>query len=426
MLNNLSDTDKKTIAVIGIITLLLLGWMLFTPPHQNHNDGHGHGDHATEEEQVIKGPNGGRLLSQDNFSLELTIYETGLPPEYRIYAYDNGKVIAPEKVKLEIKLKRLGDKTDQIKFAPQEGFLRGDQTIYEPHSFVVIVQAGYDGETYNWQYDNFEGRTTIPGQIADQMLLKTGKVGPVKLQQTRTLTGRIQANPNHLSRVSPRFEGVVQKVHRELGDTVTKGDILTTIQSNTSLHNYQLKAPISGLIIKRDVQIGEAPGDEPLYVIADLSNVWLELDVFARDLSKIKKNQTVVVETLEGEHLQTGKIDWVSPLTAHASQSVRVRATLDNKQGNLRPGQFVRGRVIVGEETVPLAVRQSGIQGFRDFQVVYAKVKDTYEVRMLELGRQNSEWVEVLSGIEPGTEYVTENSYLIKADIEKSGASHDH
>jgi len=61
-----------------------------------------------------------------------------------------------------------------------------------------------------------------------------------------------------------------------------------------------------------------------------------------------------------------------------------------------------------------------------DHQVVFARFGDTYEVRMLELGRANPEWVEVLGGLAPGTEYVTTNSYLIKADIEKSGASHDH
>ena len=67
-----------------------------------------------------------------------------------------------------------------------------------------------------------------------------------------------------------------------------------------------------------------------------------------------------------------------------------------------------------------------GLQGFRDFTVVYAKVGDQYEVRMLEIGRKAGPWVEVLSGITLGTEYVALNSYLIKADIEKSGASHDH
>ena len=73
-----------------------------------------------------------------------------------------------------------------------------------------------------------------------------------------------------------------------------------------------------------------------------------------------------------------------------------------------------------------MAVKRSGLQSFRDFTVVYAKVGEEYEVRMLELGREAGPWVEVLGGLEPGTEYETENSYIIKADIEKSGASHDH
>ena len=75
---------------------------------------------------------------------------------------------------------------------------------------------------------------------------------------------------------------------------------------------------------------------------------------------------------------------------------------------------------------MPLAVKRIGLQAFRDFTVVYAQIGDEYEVRMLELGRQDDTWAEVLGGLEPGTSYVTENSYVIKADIEKLGASHDH
>ena len=147
---------------------------------------------------------------------------------------------------------------------------------------------------------------------------------------------------------------------------------------------------------------------------------------FVRDLSLIKKGQSVLVETLDGKDQITASIDWVSPLTAHASQSVRARVTVANKEGVLRPGQFIRGHVTIAEHDVALAVRQSSVQRFRDFQVVFARFDDTYEVRMLELGRSNQNWVEVLGGIEAGTQYVTKNSYLIKADIEKSGASHDH
>jgi membrane fusion protein, heavy metal efflux system len=105
---------------------------------------------------------------------------------------------------------------------------------------------------------------------------------------------------------------------------------------------------------------------------------------------------------------------------------VRARVTLPNPDNRLRPGQFVHASVVTDVVSVPLAVARTGLQRFRDFDVVFARVGDTYEVRMLELGRMDAEHVEVLSGLEPGEVYVTANSYLVKADIEKSGATHDH
>ena len=99
---------------------------------------------------------------------------------------------------------------------------------------------------------------------------------------------------------------------------------------------------------------------------------------------------------------------------------------LDNADGRWVPGQFVEASVTVAETAVDVAIPLSALQTFRDFDVVFARVGDTYEVRMLTLGRRDATRVEVLGGLAPGTEYVTENSYLIKADIEKAGASHDH
>jgi cobalt-zinc-cadmium efflux system membrane fusion protein len=112
--------------------------------------------------------------------------------------------------------------------------------------------------------------------------------------------------------------------------------------------------------------------------------------------------------------------------TAEANRSVLARVVLDNADGALIPGTNLTGKIQVAEHQVPLAVKRTGLQSFRDFTVVYALINEEYEVRMLDLGRQDGEWIEVLDGIEIGTRYVTLNSYLVKADIEKSGASHDH
>ena len=255
--------------------------------------------------------------------------------------------------------------------------------------------------------------------------LLTEKAGSGTIHETLTLSGRVQTDPGRLSHVRARYPGMVKNVKRNLGDKVRAGDVLATVQSNESLQTYAVKAPISGIIIHRDIQTGEATGDEPLFIITDPSQVWIEFDIFDRDLGRVKAGQVVTIKTLDDKQVM-GTIDWISPLASHASQSVRARVVLPNPDGRFRPGQFALGQVTIEKHRVPLAVRLSAIQQFRDFKVVFAHFDGTYEVRMLELGRRDQEWVEVLGGLKPGTEYVSQNSYLIKADIEKSGASHDH
>jgi cobalt-zinc-cadmium efflux system membrane fusion protein len=420
------NRNQISIFLIIVITIALSIWILIgQDEHHDSHDGHGHG-HDEHEEAMPRGPHGGQMLEENGFQLEMTIFESGVPPELHIYPYLNGQPVEPSKVDLTIKLHRTGNKTDAINFQPQQDYLQGDQVIYEPHSFEVEVMAKHAGKTYHWRYDNFEGRTQIPEATAKVMGIETEKVGPVTLQRTLTLSGQVHTNPNHLAQVRPRFAGIVTAIKTELGQQVKKGEVLARVQSNESLQTYSVKAPIDGLVVQRNIQIGEATGDEPLFVIVDLSSVWVELDVFSRDLDKVKVGQITIIETLDGKYSISDRINWISPLTVHGSQSVRARIPVDNADGSLRPGQYIRGYVVIDREEVKLAVRLSAIQKFRDFDVVFAKFGDTYEVRMLELGKRNKQWVEVLSGIEPGSEYVTKNSYLIKADIEKSGASHAH
>jgi cobalt-zinc-cadmium efflux system membrane fusion protein len=147
--------------------------------------------------------------------------------------------------------------------------------------------------------------------------------------------------------------------------------------------------------------------------------------VFARDRPRLSPGLPVTISADTGA-AATGSIDYLAPSGSRASQSVIARVVLDNADMRWTPGQFVEGRVTIGTTPVELAVPLSALQRFRDFDVVFAQVGETYEVRMLELGRRDAHYVEVLDGLAPGTVYVTENSYLIKADIEKSGASHDH
>lgn len=392
-------------------------------------DAHDDHDHAVEKPDtagIPKGPHGGKWLEHAGFAIELVLYESGVPPEFHVYAYRDGEPLASDAVDVEVALTRVDGRVERFTFRPLDDFLRGQGVVHEPHSFDVEISARHAGESHVWRFSSYEGRTRIPAELAREAGVATETAGPATITETLTLTGRVQTDPERVARLRARFPGVVQDIAVRLGAHVQAGAVLAHIQSDESLQTYALRAPIGGIVLRRDLQRGMATGDAPLFVIADLSQVWVELDVFARSLDKVRVGQAVRVEGLDGETGLTGRIDWIAPLAAHASQSVPARVVLDNPDGTLRPGQFVRARVTVAEHPAALAVRQSAIQRFRDFQVVFARFGETYEVRMLELGRQNGEWAEVLGGLEPGTEYVTGNSYLIKADVEKSGASHDH
>lgn len=382
--------------------------------------------HGTEAEpEPEKGPHRGRLLTDGDFTLELSIVETGVPPEFRVWVTEQGQPVKPEDVDLTIKLTRLGGRIDNIGFMPQGDFLRGDTVIYEPHSFVVSIAATHNGKTHRWQYDNFEGRTKISPEVAKASGLETLIAGPAVLQETVTVYGRIVTNTERVRKISARFDGVIQSVHPSLGDIIREGQPLAKVESNESLKPYTLTAPISGVITQRDANPGEQTGGRQLFTITDTSSVWVDLFVFPAARERVHAGTPVTIRAATGGQPVESTIARVN-VQAEANQAVTARVVLDNTDGQFLPGTYVTAEVTVGTHSVPLAVKRTGLQAFRDFTVVYAQTGDEYEVRMLELGRQDREWVEVLGGLEPGTRYVSENSYLIKADIEKSGASHDH
>jgi len=380
---------------------------------------------AKAEPEPEKGPHRGRLLKNGDFTLELSIFETGVPPEFRVWVSEQDQPVKPNDVDLTIKLIRLGDRVDTIGFKPQDNFLRGDTVIYEPHSFVVSIEAVYNGNAHHWQYENFEGRTKISDEVAKAFGLETLIAGPVVLLETVTLYGRIMTNTERVREVSARFDGVIQSVTPSLGDTVREGQPLAKVESNESLKSYTIKAPISGVITQRDANPGEQTSGRQLFTITDTLSVWADLSVFPANRARVIAGAPVTIPAATDGQSVKSTIARVN-VQAEANQSVTARVVLDNSDGRFLPGTYVTAEVTVGTNPVPLAVKRAGLQAFRDFTVVYAQIGNEYEVRMLELGRQDREWIEVLGGLDPGTLYVSENSYLLKADIEKSGASHDH
>jgi cobalt-zinc-cadmium efflux system membrane fusion protein len=382
--------------------------------------------HAEDAPDSVRGPHGGRMLTHDDFQLELTIYEEGAPPEFRAYALVDGEALDPRLVSLQVELERLGGTQEHFAFEPQQNYLRGLGEVREPHSFRVRVTARHANATHEWTYEAFEGRTQIASEVARASGVEVAMAGPARIQETLILHGTIVPDPQRVYRLRARYPGVVREVRTQIGERVRAGETLAIIESNESLQRYPLVAPAAGVVVTRDANPGVNAGEEPLMTLVDLSTVWVELASFQHDMGRIRPRQRVSIRDVDGHLAADGQVASIAPVGSAASQSMTVRVVLPNPDDHWRPGLFVTGEVIVAENDVPLAVRRSALQTFRDWQVVFEQHNDLYEVRPLELGRRDGEWVEVLQGLAPGTRYVTANSYLIKADIEKSGASHDH
>lgn len=373
-----------------------------------------------------RGPHRGRMLRDGEFALEITIFEDGVDPEFHVYAYRSDKPVDPRTVQLTVELSRLGGKVDRFAFTPQEDYLRGGGVVTEPHSFDVKVRATEGGRSHQWAYPSYEGRTTITAAAAQAGGVKTEKAGAAPIADLIDIAGRVEITPEGQGEVRAWYPGRIMAMNGQLGQQVRKGQVLARVESSQSLQTYSIPAPISGVIVQKNANVGDVAYDRPLYVVADPDKLHAEFFVYPRDAERVRAGQSVEVRSLSGDSKLTGKVEVVLPTAELSSQTLIAHVPISASGGAFRPGMGVEGTFQVGAVQAPLAVRTKALQRFRDFTVVFAKVGNTYEVRMLDLGRQTPEWTEVLGGLEPGTEYVTDGAFLIRADIDKSGASHDH
>ena len=374
-----------------------------------------------------RGPHRGRMLRDGDFALEITLYEEGPEPLFRLYPYVNDKPVDPRQVQAAITLSRLGPKTDRFVFTAENDYLASPGVVFEPHSFDVVVTAAHAGTQHRWAYASYEGRTTIAADAARAGGVTVERVGPATLGESLALTGRVEITPEGQAEVHARYPGRVMALNVELGTRVSRGQVIARVESSESLQTYAITAPISGMIVAKNVNVGSITGGgEAMLMIGDPTRLHAEFLLYPRDAERVRAGQPVIVKSLAGDYTYNGRIEAVLPSTDLTSQVLIAHVDLPYQGGIWRPGLGVSGEVQVGSTPTPLAVRTRALQPFRDFTVVYARFGTTYEVRMLELGRRTPEWTEVLSGIEPGAEYVVDGAFLIRADVEKSGASHDH
>ena len=414
---------KHSLPMLAIVVALTGSLACDRADHDGRGDEHG----QAEEGSFERGPHGGRLLEDGDFALELTIFEAGVPPEFRAFAYRHEKPIDPAGIELGVTLRRLAGRVDAIGFAPRGDYLLGDRTVDEPHSFDAEIVVRETGGEHRFQFSTYENRVTLAADQLEPAGISIATAGPVTIRERVVLNGRIAPNEDALAHVTPRFPGVVRSVQKRLGDTVARGDLLAVIESNESLHPFELRAPLAGTVIVKDVSPGEfVSTDRELYRIADLGTVWVDLDVYRRDFARLRVGQPARIDAGDGSKPIDTTLAYLSPIGSANTQTLLARAVLPNPDRSWRPGLFVTAEVEVGASPVPVAVTVDAVQRLRDWDVVFIAADDVFEAQPVELGRRDAAYVEIVSGLEPEQRYVAAGSFVLKAEAGKSGATHDH
>ena len=251
--------------------------------------------------------------------------------------------------------------------------------------------------------------------------------GSGTIRQTIDVNGRLTLDQTTTVQVKARFPGIIRSAVHQPGDVVQAGETLATVESNDSLQVYPVKSPVAGTVITRTANVGELAGDGALFIVADLSKLWVELFVFARDGDKVKSGQLVRIRRLDDTAEADATLTQVLPTADPSSQTIIARASLANAEGLWRSGMTVRAAIAHAETTVPVAVRSQAIQRMEGASVVFLQTAaDTYQAQPIEIGISDGTWTEVRSGLTAGQRYVASNSFIIKAEMGKAGAEHDH
>ena len=292
---------------------------------------------------------------------------------------------------------------------------------------ITANHALAHGDDEHEEGEGHKEESSISENAAKSLGIETMQAGSANIAETISVSGRVTLNQNSTAQVKARFPGVIRSVLKEPGEMVRAGDILATVESNDSLQVYAVKSPVSGTIITRNANVGELAADTPLFAIADLSKLWAELFVFSKDSEKLSVGQKVRIQCLDDPIHTDSAIALVLPTAEASSQTIVARAVIDNSSHHWRSGMNIRGDIVISEKNAPLAVKTEAIQRMEGKTVVFVKEEDAhYKPQPIETGISDAEWTEVKSGLSAGQVYVSKNSFVVKADIGKSEAEHEH
>jgi len=298
-------------------------------------------------------------------------------------------------------------------------------------------------------------------------------VGRTAFRTNRTFPGVIRPNEHALANITTLVRGRVAEVHAELGQAVTPNQLLAVLHSSelglaqsaylkararrhVAEQSYQraqflfkekvigqaeaqrregemisIRAEAqearAGRVIARNLTKGEVvETNRKLFVVADLSTVWVVGNVSEKDISYVQSATTVPNQPVEvhvaayPDEVFQGTVSYVGDVLDTATRTMQVRLTLANPTGRLKPEMFATIRVLSEPAPDVLVVPEAAVQHDRNRSFVFVQQKTgVFEARTIRLGDKNGTFAEVLEGVREGEPVVREGAFILKSELLK-------
>ena len=241
--------------------------------------------------------------------------------------------------------------------------------------------------------------------------------------------GEIAQDTDKYTHITSESDGTIQDIYVQAGSIIDPNEpILSIIKDDGSVET--MMAPHHGTIIAMHVKSGDKVDHlKSLASLADLDLLRVSFDVYEKDLRFVSVGQIVnVYSTAYPDKAFKGTVVFVSPRIEKHTQTIKIRAEVENYDHLLRLGMFVTGDLIYLPGTKVLSVSQSAVQQIGDENVVFIPKGDEFEEKDIEVGREFNNFVEVKSGLREGDVVVSKGSFALKSEMQKGafGDGHNH
>ncbi|ALV09176.1 efflux RND transporter periplasmic adaptor subunit [Roseateles depolymerans] len=196
---------------------------------------------------------------------------------------------------------------------------------------------------------------------------------------------------------------------------------------SSALNRFELRAPFDGTIVEKHIALGEqVREDTNVFTVADLRTVWAQISVPAKDLPLVRVGDRVTVRATAFDQSAVGKVAYVGSLIGESTRTAQARVTLENPKATWRPGLFVNVEMKGDAVEVPVTVAADAVQTVEERPVVFVQTPRGFQAQPVKIGRSDGQRTEIVQGLTAGTPYIATGSFMAKAELGKSTASHAH